>query len=134
MKSDGTIAVLHSFDGTDGAQPFGGLVQATDGSFYGTTYYGGTQSYGAIYKLSIGFGPFVKAVPRFATVGTAVTILGTDLTGATNVGFNGTAAVFTVVSGTEITTTVTSGATTGRIQVTVFGGTLSSARPFLVRP
>jgi uncharacterized repeat protein (TIGR03803 family) len=134
MKSDGAIATLHSFDGTDGAQPFGGLVQATDGSFYGTTYYGGTQSYGAIYKLSIGLGPFVKAVPRFATGGTAVTILGTDLRGATNVSFNGTEATFTVVSATEITTSVPTGATSGRIQVTAPGGGLRTPLPFLVRP
>ena len=36
---------LHSFAGDDGAGP-NGLVQGGDGSFYGTTYGGGTSAYG----------------------------------------------------------------------------------------
>src|SRR5271154_6684188 len=34
-----TYEVLHSFTGSDGAQPFAGLVQG-EGEFYGTTYSG----------------------------------------------------------------------------------------------
>ncbi len=67
-------------------------------------------------------------------MGTAVRILGTDLTGATSVTFNGTAATFTVVSRSEITTTVPTGATTGTVEVTIPSGTLNSNTEFSVTP
>ncbi|MGA3042225.1 MAG: IPT/TIG domain-containing protein, partial [Bryobacteraceae bacterium] len=67
-------------------------------------------------------------------VGTAVTILGTNLSGAGKVFFNRTAAVFTVVSATEITTTVPTGATTGKVRVTTPNGTLASNVTFRVTP
>jgi uncharacterized protein (TIGR03437 family) len=67
-------------------------------------------------------------------VGSLVKILGTDLTDATSVTFNATPAVFTVVSPSFIRTTVPEGATSGTVQVTVAGRTLSSNRPFQVRP
>jgi len=65
-------------------------------------------------------------------VGTAVRILGTDLTGATNVNFNGKAATFKVVSSSEITTTVPMDATTGEVEVVTPNGTLSSNASFRV--
>src|SRR3989442_4716057 len=44
ISAAGTLTILHSFDVSDGASPFAGLVQATDGNFYGTTLQGGDTS------------------------------------------------------------------------------------------
>lgn len=49
----GTLTTLHSFSGTDGAYPTGGLIQANDGNFYGTTFEGGSNDLGTVYKLSL---------------------------------------------------------------------------------
>jgi uncharacterized repeat protein (TIGR03803 family) len=131
-----TLTTLYSFcpvtPCTDGTGPLAGLMQATDGNFYGTTDGGGAYGDGTVFSLSVGLGPFVKTVPTSGKVGTAVTILGNNLTGTTSVTFNGTAAAFTVVSSTEITTAVPKGATTGEVQVTTASGTLSSNVPFRV--
>jgi uncharacterized repeat protein (TIGR03803 family) len=49
----GTETVLYSFGGgTDGANPYGDLMQATDGNFYGMTYYGGTNNEGTAFKIT----------------------------------------------------------------------------------
>jgi uncharacterized repeat protein (TIGR03803 family) len=128
----GTLTTLHSFDGADGAQPYAGLLQATNGTFYGTTDGGGAENDGTVFSLSVGLGPFVETDPTSGAVGTAVMILGINLTGATGVSFNGTAATFTVVSSTEIQTTVPVGATTGTVQVTTPSGTLNSNVAFQV--
>ena len=134
----GKLTTLYSFctlsNCPDGNSPVGGLVQATDGSFYGTTFQGGTNNLGTVFKLSVGLAPFVKTLPTSAKVGAKVKILGTNLTGATSVSFNGSAATFAVVSSSEIATTVPSNATTGKVKVTTPGGTLSSNVVFRVSP
>jgi uncharacterized repeat protein (TIGR03803 family) len=48
----GTQTVLHSFDGTDGVNPWGGLTLGWDGNFYGTTYLGGSFGYGTIFRIT----------------------------------------------------------------------------------
>ncbi len=46
------VTVLHSFEGgSDGQQPNAGLLQASDGILYGTTYLGGTNNAGTIYRV-----------------------------------------------------------------------------------
>jgi len=52
----GALTALHKFDYTDGAHPFGGLVQGTDGNFYGTTSQGGATKYGTVFSLDVGLG------------------------------------------------------------------------------
>lgn len=133
----GTLTTLYSFGST--YNPLAGLMQATDGNFYGTTEYGGnytacdyTGACGTVFKLSVGLGPFVETEPTSGAVETSVVILGTNLTGASSVSFNGTEATFTVVSSSKITTAVPAGATTGPVQVVTPGGTLTSNKPFVV--
>jgi uncharacterized repeat protein (TIGR03803 family) len=130
----GTLTTLHNFDSPiDGNFPYGGLLQGTDGDLYGTTYGGGAGGAGTVFRLSLGLGPFVKALPATGKVGAVVRVLGTSLTGATSVSFNGVAASFTVnSSGTAISAVVPVGATTGIVKVVTTGGTLSSNVPFRV--
>src|ERR1019366_9456144 len=51
ITPSGTLTTLHSFDDTDGAGP-GGLIQASDGNFYGTTWVGGANGYGTVFKIT----------------------------------------------------------------------------------
>jgi uncharacterized repeat protein (TIGR03803 family) len=129
----GNLTVLHTFDALDGQWP-GSLVQGTDGSFYGPTYWGGTQSDGTLYSLSTGLSSFARTVPASGAVGSAVTVLGGNLTGVTSVTFNGTEAAYTIVSDTEITATVPSGATTGKVTVSKPGSSLISNVVFTILP
>ena len=56
MTPAGVITTMYSFCSqtgcTDGEYPIAGLVLATDGSFYGTTYLGGTHNGGSIYRIT----------------------------------------------------------------------------------
>lgn len=47
-----TLTTLHSFNGSDGSQPYGPLIQASDGNLYGTTYAGGHSSIGTTFRIS----------------------------------------------------------------------------------
>ena len=47
----GNLSVLHSFTGTDGNNPYSGLIQASDGKFYGTTLAGGSFDMGTIFRI-----------------------------------------------------------------------------------
>ena len=50
----GKITALHKFTGypNDGNRPTGVLVQGNDGDFYGTTYKGGANNQGTVFKIS----------------------------------------------------------------------------------
>ncbi len=57
LTPTGTLTTLYSFcsqtDCTDGAVPYAGLVQGTDGNFYGTTYDGGSLTlYGSVFEIT----------------------------------------------------------------------------------
>ena len=47
-----TFTTMHSFTGTDGANPYVGLVQGTDGNFYGTSIDGGANGGGNVLNIT----------------------------------------------------------------------------------
>jgi uncharacterized repeat protein (TIGR03803 family) len=53
ITTNGVFTSLFSFSGTNGARPYSGLVQASDGNFYGTTKVGGA-GFGTLFKLTPG--------------------------------------------------------------------------------
>jgi uncharacterized repeat protein (TIGR03803 family) len=53
ITTGGTPTPLYSFTGgNDGARPYAGLMQASDGNLYGTTEDGGTNGYGAVFRIT----------------------------------------------------------------------------------
>ncbi len=56
LTPSGTLTTLYSFcsqaDCTDGEKPFAGLIQGSDGNFYGTTERGGAKHGGTVFKIT----------------------------------------------------------------------------------
>jgi len=53
ISTSGNETVLHSFAGfPDGAYPSAGLVEGSDGNFYGTTEFGATHGVGTVFRIS----------------------------------------------------------------------------------
>jgi uncharacterized repeat protein (TIGR03803 family) len=139
---DGTLTTLYNFCSqsgcTDGERPISGLVQYTNGDFFGTTENGGTYAVcnaftcGTVFRLSAGVGPFVAVQPTYGKVNAKIIILGTSLKGSTSVTFDGTGAAFKVVSDTEIEATVPAGSKTGIVSVTTPSRVLKSNAVFQV--
>ena len=49
-----TFTTIHNFVGTDGANPYAALIQATNGDGYGTTENGGANGSGTVFKITPG--------------------------------------------------------------------------------
>ena len=53
LATNGALTTLYAFTGgSDGANPYAGLTQSADGNLYGTTFYGGTNGYGTVFKMT----------------------------------------------------------------------------------
>lgn len=75
----------------------------------------------------------ISFAPPAGTVGTSVTLSGSNFTGVTGVGFSGAAATsFAVVNDTTLNATVPVGASTGKITATNANGSGTSATDFIV--
>jgi uncharacterized repeat protein (TIGR03803 family) len=111
-KPTATFTTLHSFDGTDGNKSFAGLLQATNGNLYGTTYYGGANDSGELFEISpsgvlstvhsfcssnlCGDGEYTYAIPVQGTDG--------NFYGTTYLGGSDSGTVFKVTPGGKLTT------------------------------
>ncbi len=66
LTPSGELTILHSFCSqagcTDGAYPYASLIQASDGNFYGTTFYAGTGRLPR-HHLSLGDGTVFELTP-----------------------------------------------------------------------
>lgn len=53
ITTSGALTVLYAFTGgSDGANPWGGLMQARDGNLYGTTLSGGAYGFGTVFQIA----------------------------------------------------------------------------------
>src|SRR5204863_3567805 len=58
--SSNTLTRLFSFSLSNGSQPYGNLLQATNGKLYGLTFIGGANSNGTIFSYDIGTNTFAN--------------------------------------------------------------------------
>ena len=111
IGSAGGLSKLYEFTliDTNGAFPYGGLVQSSDGFFYGTTSGGGTNGNGTVFRLSSGgelttlhqFGGADGSGPRAALArGSGGNFYGTTYYG----GSNNLGTVFRISSSGTLTT------------------------------
>ena len=50
-RSTGTIVDVASFDGSNGANPYAGMILDDEGNFFGTTSSGGASGDGTVFEL-----------------------------------------------------------------------------------
>ena len=140
LTSKGVFSIVHQFDGTGSTLGTGlanGLVQNTNGVFYGATNASipGVSGNGTLYTLDIGAKPFAKLAATSGLVGDSIGIFGQGFDGSTVVKFDGVLASGVVHEGTAyITATIPAGALTGAVTVTTGATTLTGSQPFLVLP
>jgi uncharacterized repeat protein (TIGR03803 family) len=122
-SSNVTFTPLVSFDGTNAGSPEGALLEAPDGNFYGTTYSGGDNNDGTVYKISAGgaltilysFDGTSGANPICALVpGPDGQLYGTTYSGGTNdVNNGGDGTVFKITTNGAITSLLSFNVTNG---------------------
>ncbi len=78
ISTNGAMISLYSFTGgSDGGNPEAALVLGSDGSFYGTTAYGGQGNAGTVFRLTV-----LPEPPQLAIISSGANVI---LTWPTNV-------------------------------------------------
>jgi len=108
INTSGALTQLLTFNVQNGSLPFSGLVQATNGAFYGTTAYGGFEGVGTIFTMS-GSGQLDSLHSFLTTDGAnpfAGLIQATDgnFYGVTSAGGNGYGTIFEITPAATFTT------------------------------
>ncbi|HUJ10857.1 MAG TPA: choice-of-anchor tandem repeat GloVer-containing protein [Verrucomicrobiae bacterium] len=81
ISPNGNFTNLYSFIGpSDGSRPFAGLVQGSDGNFYGTTGFGGNTNvngglgWGTVFRISVPLNPPANQISAVQTADNDVTV------------------------------------------------------------
>lgn len=101
LDTSGNVTVLHAFAGqpTDGSSPqYAGLIQATDGTLYGTTQYGGSTNKGVVLQIS-GIPVSPPATPTTGVIN--IQIVGLPSGSAANVSVTSTGGFSAIVTGNQ---------------------------------
>ena len=125
LATNGALTMLYSFTGgSDGANPCAGLTQGADGKLYGTTFSGGANGYGTVFKMTTNgtltllasFGGTNGAHPQAALLlASDGNFYGTTKSGGayTNQSVSGDGTAFKLTTNGTLTTLVSFGGTNG---------------------
>jgi len=83
ISPSGVLSTLHSFGVGDGVSPYAPLVQGSDGSFYGTTYAGGTNGYGTVFRFPVPLNPPANHISDIRLAGANVIVTIPSVAGET---------------------------------------------------
>jgi uncharacterized repeat protein (TIGR03803 family) len=113
MTPAGTLTTLYSFCNltgcADGDAPYSGLIQASDGFFYGATTSGGSTGYGTAFKITAGgklttLHSFDATNEGYDPVGGVIQATDGNLYGATpEGGINGHGTLYQMTTGGSVT-------------------------------
>lgn len=126
ISPSGQYKTLYSFGAPGQGEPGAGLVQGSDGNFYGTTELGGTNSLGTVFKLVVSLPAPANQMNGVSVVGTNVVITVSSVAGETyqlQYATDLTSGNWSNVPNVSVTNSIG-----GPLTVTNFGGAVSPGR------
>jgi uncharacterized repeat protein (TIGR03803 family) len=113
LAPDGTLTTLYSFcaqtNCADGYFPYAGLAQSTNGTLYGTTYYGGANQRGTVFEITTAgtfttLHSFDGTDGEYPVAGLVLATNGNFFGTTTAAGANGGGTMFEITAGGTLTT------------------------------